>query len=165
MRRTFAIPLTLISVVSWQMKAIAHGVGITYQATEAIELQASYDSGEPMAEAQVSVYSPEDPSTPWLTGAADESGRFVFAPDPSIPGNWEVQVRQAGHGEILNIPIGGAEGVLGANAGAAETDGEPNSQIVSGIGDNLSIPQKGLMAVSVIWGFVGTALFFLARKK
>ncbi|MBD2056464.1 carboxypeptidase regulatory-like domain-containing protein [Oculatella sp. FACHB-28] len=165
MRRTFAIPLALISVVSWQVRAIAHGVGITYQATEAIELQANYDSGEPMAEAQVSVYSPADPSTPWLTGTADETGRFVFAPDPSIPGTWEVQVRQAGHGEILNISVGGEAGVLGANAGASEADDESNSQIASGIGDNLSIPQKGLMAVSVIWGFVGTALFFLARKK
>lgn len=171
MRRTFAIPLVLISIVNWQVKAIAHGVGITYEATEAIALQANYDSGEPMAEAQVTVYSPEDPSTPWLTGTADQSGRFVFAPDTSTPGNWEVQVRQAGHGEILNIPIGGEEGVLGASAdgtsesGLSVASGESNSQIASGIGDNLSVPQKGLMAVSVIWGFVGTALFFLARKK
>lgn len=171
MRRTFAIPLVLISVVGWQLKAIAHGVGITYEATEAIELQANYDSGEPMAEAQVTVYSPEDPSTPWLTGTADESGRFVFAPDSSIPGTWEVQVRQAGHGQILNIPIGGEQGVLGASAdtpgesGASAASGNSNSQITSGIGDNLSLSQKGLMAVSVIWGFVGTALFFLARKK
>ncbi|NJO73839.1 MAG: carboxypeptidase regulatory-like domain-containing protein [Leptolyngbyaceae cyanobacterium RM1_406_9] len=171
MKRTFAIPLVLMSVMGWQVRAIAHGVEINYQATEAIALQANYDSGEPMAEAQVSVYSPEDPSTPWLTGTADASGRFVFAPDPSIPGNWEVQVRQAGHGEILNIPVGGEEGVLATSAdgsrepGASATDGESDSQIVSSTGDNLSLPQKGLMAVSVIWGFVGTALFFLARKK
>ncbi|MBD2461020.1 carboxypeptidase regulatory-like domain-containing protein [Oscillatoria sp. FACHB-1407] len=161
MKRTFVIPLALISVVGWQVKAIAHGVGITYEAAQAIALQANYDSGEPMAEAQVSVYSPDDPSTPWLKGTADESGRFVFVPDSSIPGNWEVQVRQAGHGEILIIPIGGESGVLGDTT----TNGESNSQIASGIGDNLSLPQKGLMAASVIWGFVGTALFFIARKK
>lgn len=167
MKQTFVISLVLISVVGWSIKAIAHGVGITYEATEAIALQANYDSGEPMAEAQVSVFSPEDPSTPWLTGTADESGRFVFAPDTSIPGNWEVQVRQAGHGEILNISIGEG-GVLEAStntSGGSATNGASDSRIASGLGDNLSMPQKGLMVASAIWGFVGTALFFLSRKK
>ncbi len=44
--------------------------------------------------------------TPWLTGICDQQGRFSFTPDPDLPGTWDVQVRQAGHGDIIHIPVG-----------------------------------------------------------
>lgn len=149
----------------------AHGVNITYQETQAIALEARYEGGQPMSGAQVAVFSPADPKTPWLRGTADESGRFIFSPDPAQPGNWEVQVRQAGHGEILIIPVGNAGTTGTANAvGAAESAAPASTSLATGsplsrAGDGLRPLQKLVMAASVIWGCVGTALFFSRRPK
>ena len=98
-----------------------------------------------MAGGQVTVYAPDDPSTPWLTGTCDEEGRFIFTPDLSKSGTWDVQVRQSGHGDIVHIPI--EEGGQLATSGST---GYTPLQIV-------------LMGVSVAWGLVGTALFFSRR--
>jgi nickel transport protein len=123
----------------------AHGAAIEYTLSTAVELVATYDTGEPMAGGQVTVYAPDDPANPWLTGECDEEGRFVFTPDPGKPGTWDVQVRQAGHGDMVHIAIG---------AGVAASGG-----------GGLSVAQIVLMAVCVVWGFVGTALFFVSKKR
>ncbi|WP_316788132.1 carboxypeptidase-like regulatory domain-containing protein [Thermoleptolyngbya oregonensis] len=166
---------TGITIANLSAPAHAHGVDITYQETRAIALEARYDGGQPMSGAQVAVFSPADPQTPWLRGTADESGRFLFAPDPAQPGNWEVQVRQAGHGEILVIPVGGgAAAGAGEPASAAtsspetsspETSSSAISPPVSRSGGGLNPIQRFVMAASVIWGCVGTALFFSRRPK
>jgi nickel transport protein len=127
------------------LPAQAHGAKIDYRVDVVIEIFARYDSGEPMAGAQVSVYAPDDPVTPWLNGVCDDEGHFRFAPDTSRPGTWDVQVRQAGHGDIVHIPVG--EGSVGT-AGAG---GYTPLQIV-------------LMAACVVWGAVGTSLYFWRRK-
>ena len=62
------------------IKAYAHGAKIEYTVDIAIEIVATYDNGEPMAGAQVTVYAPDDPSTPWLTGVCNDEGRFSFIP-------------------------------------------------------------------------------------
>jgi len=128
------------------IKALAHGAKIEYTVNVAIELVAAYDNGEPMAGAQFVVYAPDDPSTPWLTGFCDDEGRFSFVPDTSKPGTWDVQVRQAGHGDIVHIPIGEDAAVTGSSGGYTTL------QIV-------------LMALCVVWGTVGTALYFSRRKR
>ena len=131
--------VTLAGVVS------AHGAKISYTIAPTIHLVAEFDSGEPMANAQVTVYAPADPATPWLTGETDDQGRFSFVPDAAQPGTWDVQVRTAGHGDIVHIP-------LGEGAALSGTTGYTTPQIV-------------LMAASVVWGFVGTALFFARGKR
>ena len=137
------LALTLCLVLP--MQAYAHGAKIEYTVDMVIEIVAKYDSGEPMAGAQVSVYAPDDLSTPWITGVCDDEGRFSFTPDTSKPGTWDVQVRQAGHGDIVHIPIGGG------SAGTGGAGGYTPLQIV-------------LMAACVIWGSVGTALYFSRRR-
>lgn len=127
-------------------RALAHGARIEYTVNVAIELVAAYDNGEPMAGAQFVVYAPDDPSTPWLTGVCDNDGRFSFVPDSTKPGTWDVQVRQAGHGDIVHIPVGEDAAVSGG------TGGYTTLQIV-------------LMALCVVWGSVGTALYFSRRKR
>jgi nickel transport protein len=124
----------------------AHGAKIDYTISPAVEIRATFDTGEPMAEGQVTVYAPDDPSTPWLTGTCDEEGRFIFTPDLAKPGTWDVQVRQAGHGDIIHIPI-----EEGGQVTASSSTGYTPLQIV-------------LMGASVAWGLVGTALFF-SRKR
>jgi len=104
-------------------QAYAHGAKIEYTVGMTVEIVATYDSGEPMAGAQVTIYAPDDPSTPWLTGVCDDEG------------TWDVQVRQAGHGDIVHIPIGVASA---GNGGGGNTP----LQIV-------------LMAVCVVWGSIG----------
>ena len=137
--------LVMLLAVTLAGTAHAHGAEIEYTLSTAVELVAAYDTGEPMAGGQVTVYAPDDPANPWLTGECDEEGRFVFTPDPSKPGTWDVQVRQAGHGDMVHIAIG--EGVAASGGGG------------------LSVAQIVLMAACVVWGFVGTALFFASRKR
>jgi nickel transport protein len=133
------IPFLLIS---WQGRSSAHGIQVNYQTTQAIRIQAAYDTGEPMIDAQVSVYAPNNLQTPWRQGQTDGLGHFSFSPDPTLTGNWEVKVGQAGHGDILVIPIG------------TEVATQPTKSLL----------QKLLITGSVIWGCVGTALFFSRRR-
>ncbi|MDX2273571.1 MAG: carboxypeptidase regulatory-like domain-containing protein [Cyanobacteriota bacterium] len=131
----------------WAQASFGHGVKIEYHVTQAIEIQADYDTGEPMQQGQVTVYSPLDPAKAWLKGETDERGRFVFRPDPTLEGIWEVKVRQAGHGDIATFPV--QAGSLGDSQGSTS---------------GLSPRQTGLMAGSILWGLLGTTLFF-ARKS
>lgn len=127
-------------------RSLAHGVVMQYQTTQAVSVQAKYDSGEPFANAQVTVYAP-DSDAPWSKGTTDNNGLFVFTPDATKPGTWQVKVRSAGHGDVANIPVGETQNLAAVSGGTGYTP-----------------LQKGVMAASVVWGCVGTALFFLRRK-
>jgi len=140
MKWKLVLPLALLLVLGVTMTASAHGAKIEYTISVAVEIRAAYDTGEPMSGGQVTVYAPDDPATPWLTGVCDEEGRFLFTPDPAKPGTWDVQVRQAGHGDMIHIPIGEDVAMSG-------TTGHTSFQVI-------------LMGACVVWGFVGTALFF-----
>ena len=138
-------PDSLCLLLGSTATTLAHGAQIEYTVGLLVEIQATYDSGEPMAGGQVTIYAPGDPTTPWATGVCDEEGSFLFRPDPGQPGTWDVQVRQAGHGDMVHIDI--AEGMAGSGGGGFTT-----AQIL-------------LMAACVGWGFVGTALYFSRRPK
>lgn len=136
---------TLALCLVLPMQVYAHGARIEYTSSTEIEIVAKYDTGEPMGGAQVMVYAPDDPSTPWLTGVCDDEGRFTFMPDSTKPGTWDVQVRRAGHGDMVHIPVGGGA-IDTANSGG------------------YSVLQIVLMAVCVVWGIAGTALYFSRRR-
>ncbi|MEO1401821.1 MAG: carboxypeptidase-like regulatory domain-containing protein [Cyanobacteria bacterium J06635_1] len=121
------------------MPAWGHGAIATYEHT--ITVFSKFDNGDPIANAQVVVYSPTDAETPWQTGTTNAQGEFTFTPDDSSPGNWEVVVRQAGHGKAVTIPLGGT----------AASSSQGLNKVVAGS--------------AAIWGFVGTALFFSRGKK
>lgn len=137
-------------------------VTIVSLATVQIELKAAFESGEAMSEGQVTVYAPDDPKTPWLIGQCDGQGRFVFAADSARPGTWEIQVRQAGHGEWLKIPI------TADTVQVTDNGGEQTVRLVDSArgesGSSYSTGQIVLMAASVAWGLVGTALYFSRRS-
>lgn len=152
MKKLFRIPaiglVLFCFVVLATRPVLAHGTEIDYSVGAQVQLVAKFDTGEPMANAQVTVYSPEDPATAWLVGEADAEGNFAFAPDPSIPGRWDIFVRTAGHGDSLYVEFDEAgTAVAGSAAGG------------------LTVPQIVLMSASIIWGFVGTALYFAGRKS
>ncbi|MDY6804496.1 MAG: carboxypeptidase-like regulatory domain-containing protein [Cyanobacteriota bacterium] len=168
MKRQLILSLMVVCLGGWQEKAIAHGAKIEYQTAPAIEIQATYDSGTPMANAQVVVYAPDDPATPWMDGKTDEKGNFSFIPDSSKSGNWEVKVRQAGHGGIVTIAVDSLNTTDNALSEAStlatnEQSVQPNVILAQASSEN-KMPQRVVAIASVIWGFIGTALFFSRWK-
>ncbi|MGD2183889.1 carboxypeptidase-like regulatory domain-containing protein [Lusitaniella coriacea] len=152
---SYLLPLLLLSSFSGSREAFAHSSTIKYRQTQAIEIQANYEQNVPMVNAQVTIYAPNNPSTPWQQGITDEQGRYTFIPDRTQTGSWEVKVRQAGHGSILTIPV--------EETATATT--VPTAQSFVGGSNEVYTPlQKTVMAMAGIWGCVGTALFF-SRKK
>ena len=147
--------LTLLALTAVPKQVLAHGANIDYRQTSAITIEAKYDDGTPMANAQVVIYAPSDRATPWLKGTTDDSGNFTFVPDTDTEnvGDWDVKVRQAGHGDITSIPITGD-----SSENAAEAQ-------LSSDGSGYSSAQKAVMAAAGIWGFIGTALFFSRSKS
>lgn len=164
MKRNVIIPLIVVPVLSWSAQALAHGVKIEVNGTQAIEIYAKFDNGEPMSNAQVTVYDPNNPSTAWLKATTDDKGSFMFAPDYSQSGNWTVQVRKAGHGDSISIAIG-EDGTGGDNIKAA-VETNSSSQVLNSISKTSTVTplQTFLMGVAGVWGFIGTALFFSRRK-
>ncbi|MCT7984175.1 DUF4198 domain-containing protein [Laspinema sp. A4] len=145
------------------LAAIAHGVQLTHQTLEAVEVQALFDNGDPISNAQITVYAPTDPETPWLQGTADKNGRFLFAPDASLPGNWAVRVRQAGHGAIITVAIAPEpppEAAVATPDATSDPEVVPSSGTLSSQSPSVNPLPTGLAIASGVWGFVGTALFF-----
>ena len=156
--------LMAVALVSQAWPVLAHGVTVEHRRVNAVELEAQFETGEPMANAQVLIYAPSNPADVWQEGATDDQGRFSFTPDPSQPGTWEVMVRQAGHGVLTTIPVAAStsEGEPAVNP-STEAAVESNSLISPST--TLSPVQRGITIGSVIWGFIGTALFFARGKR
>lgn len=147
---TFALALALLlSVVAAQTHA--HGALIEVKPTAAIWIEARYDTGAAMAMAQVAVFAPDAPASPWLSGQTDAMGRFSFVPDERA-GRWAIQVRQAGHGAIAYGEVTQGDRIAISSTGTAP--------VVAG----LSWAQKLLMLACVLWGATGTALYVLRNR-
>lgn len=171
------LPMVIFATLSLPIKTLAHGTKISYENTEAVVINAVYDTGEPMGKAQISVYTPDNPSQPWLTGTTDDRGRFLFQPDSTKSGKWEVKVRHLGHGGVVRVPVTSTaqtqeiQDTQETRQPQQKTTPDPSTAAqvvsVSKDSDNLEYTpiQRGLMIASVIWGCVGTALFFSNRKK
>ncbi|MFQ4140455.1 carboxypeptidase-like regulatory domain-containing protein [Nodosilinea sp. PGN35] len=166
-----------LGLVGWGLPVLAHGVVLEHRQVGSVEVVAQYETGEPMANAQVVVYAPDNPTEAWQQGTTDDQGRFSFVPDETLPGSWEVMVRQAGHGGVMTIPVSAAmadgappgepDEASDSPARAEGTELEPNSGPNSVISPRTSLSpvQRGITIGSVIWGFVGTALFFARGKR
>lgn len=104
--------LLLAALVAGWGNAHAHGVILTQDTRsdlDVVEITAVFDTGEPIAGAPITVFSPRHPAHPWLTGWADRDGRFRFVPDLAYPGYWTVRVREEGHGATISIEVPGSE--------------------------------------------------------
>jgi nickel transport protein len=163
----FLLVIAVILGISYTQKGLTHGAYVNYQETKAIKIQAIYDGGKPIINGQVTVYNPVEPATPWLTGNTDENGEFVFIPDYSVTGNWQVRVRQAGHGTITTIPISTTitqaldkEDRININT-LAHADNVKSGSVNNA---GYTIEQKLIMAASGVWGCIGTALYFSKKK-
>ncbi|MBK8021000.1 MAG: hypothetical protein IPK19_06100 [Chloroflexi bacterium] len=205
--RTLAVTILLVALAA-AMPVLAHGVRVTHTidpTTGEVTLTGAFDTGEPFADAQVIIFAPSDLVTPWATGVANADGVYTFLPDYTIEGYWEIQMRLAGHGGLINLeiradmaPAAPPEATEGAGTSAAQAgmlDGATQvvingnaefvvsgdvvitasgSVVESGAGSELAAPPLGggftpaqvaIMSAAVIWGFVGTALYFAGRRK
>lgn len=154
---------------------VAQGAGVRYTVTEivtvAVALDAAFEGGEALSEAQVAVYAPDNAKTPWLLGTADAAGHYAFVADITNAGTWEIQIRKAGHGEWVKIPLD-ADTVAAAEVtedNASNTDSPSTELRIAGSTsasseDGYSTAQIVLMSASVIWGLTGTALYFARRR-
>lgn len=146
--------------------ASAHGSHVAASLTRQVdvrtevEIEATDHAGSPMSEAQVNVFAPGNTASPWLVGSCDEDGRFVFEPPHDLPGTWEVQVLHHGHGGRVSFEI--APPVEGRE----ELENTPASvRIESSSQPHTTLLQRVVMVGCVVWGLVGTALFFLRRSR
>lgn len=139
--------LLCASLLLTALPVLAHGARVIWEVQgDSVHISASFDDGTPMNDAQVTVFSAAAPSVPFTTGITDEYGVFVFLPDLESSYDWDVQVRKAGHGDIVHFSL----------------DGSTDTRIDQGAFTTLQII---LMSMCVVWGFVGTALFFTSKRK
>lgn len=192
------------------MPALAHGVRINHSIDNIsgeITIAAAFDTGEVLDEAAVIIFSPDDLINPWSTGVMDANGNYSFLPDYTVEGFWDIQVRKAGHGGLINVEItadmmpdpvdntveaiiegdtstislsnGSQVTITGDTTFTQEGDtilfdtgqapGEttrPDTQSVAQTqgASGFTSAQIIIMSLSVIWGFVGTALYFMRPK-
>lgn len=129
--------------------ALAHNSQLQVNSLAAVEITATYAPDQPMDQAQVTIYRPTEPEQVWQTGQTDKEGKYRFIPDQD--GDWEVKVRQAGHGVVAHVPV-----TLDSTAVTAKIESpDPHEHTPL---------RQGVMVLSVLWGCVGTALFF-SRKS
>lgn len=135
----------LVSLLS-AAPALAHGTEYELLDGGVVGVRATFDTGQPMANAPVLIFAPGE-NRAQLTTTTDGRGVVCFAPDRA--GLWVLQVRaEGGHGLRVNLQVG--ESMLTA----------PTTKDAGG----LSTWQKLVMAVCVIWGFAATALLFRGRR-
>ena len=129
--------------------ASAHGTAqLRYRQEPAIQIEALHDNGEPMINAKVRIYAPENHRKPLIVGNTDSQGQFRFIPQARQTGSWTVTVSQLGHSHNINIPI-----QQNLALAAAQTS------------STYSPLQKLTMAIVGIWGFLGTALYFTRNSQ
>ena len=99
----------------------AHGADSSVEIDgSTITVIALFDTGETMSEAQIVVYTPDDPQNGWLAGVADANGVYSFDLDNTLEGRWAVSIRTAGHGEILYLDVA-ADGSVSAEIDSGGT--------------------------------------------
>ena len=158
---TYLAFFLLFSVLGFSRQVLAHKSNIVYRQTRAIEVIATYDDGKPMSNAQVVIYAPDNPAIPRLKGKTNKEGKFSFIPESNISGNWDIKIRQSGHGDIISIPW------QAENSASAIKSRESRANVNTGLfstNSSYTPIQKMVMAATGVWGFVGTALFFFSSK-
>lgn len=118
----------------------AHGAVYTVLSDRVLKIETRFDTGEPISHAEVLVFPPEISTSVYVL-ETDSEGIFHFFPDRE--GTWVLQVRgHEGHGLRINLPVDAS-----MTADLSQSGG-------------FSTTQKIIMSLCVLWGAVGTALYF-----
>lgn len=132
--------IIFLLVIAPSLPLWSHGsTYIEEKSNNILGVRAFYDSGEPIAQARVLVFAPDE-SEPWLETVTDPQGGVAFIPDKK--GEWVLQIRaDGGHGLRINL----------------------NSE-TTGTSSKTSLVRKIAGSLLVIWGTIGTVLFFQRRR-
>ncbi len=127
--------------------ASAHDLTLRAEyAQPAVVIRAEYGGSEPVTDADVSIFSPENADSPYQIGVTDLQGVFAFV--PSGAGEWRVVVDDGyGHRADQSIPVDWADAASGGNSSAAR-----------------STADKAIVGVSIIFGLTGLLLWFQSRR-
>lgn len=107
MKSKLLMPLLLLAALGLPSRVLAHAMQTNYVLEDAnnVQFTAVFSTGEPLKNAKVKIYAPNNPSQPLMESQTDEKGQFTFKPDQNIPGEWEVSIGEAGHQDILTVPV------------------------------------------------------------
>ena len=120
----------------------AHGTKYEIISEEIIGIKALFDTGEPLANAKILIFAPDETEVTYTT-KSDSNGVFYIIPDKA--GTWTMQVRDKdGHGMRINLVV------------------SESMQLMSDRENKIGMTylQKIIAALCVIWGCIGTALYF-----
>jgi len=95
--------LTVALAVLLPCKAPAAGLDLF--ATHTVTVQFSTQDGKPMADAEVKVYAPGDPTHVYKIGRTDKNGKFDFGTDRD--GMWTAEARTGGEVARATLRVGG----------------------------------------------------------
>ncbi len=134
----------LLIFISFQL--FAHGTKYEILSEKVIGIKAMYDTGEPIANAKVLVFAPDETNATCTT-ESDSNGVFYLVPDKA--GTWTMQVRdKSGHGMRINLSVDESMQLTQASKSYGMT-----------------YLQKAIAALCVVWGCLGTALYFKRKAS
>jgi nickel transport protein len=126
----------------------------TIEVTRTVEVVATTHGSRPMADGQVTVFAPGAPEEPWLSAVCDAEGRVRFELPADAAGTWDIRVAHRGHGGRIQLEVPGEDGDTRDTITAEAIAAQPQ----------LSTLQKAILGGGVVWGCIGTALFFARRR-
>jgi len=141
---SISILLYCIAATFCTPAAVAHGTRHEVIRKGVVGIRAMYDDGTPIARAKTLVFPPGETEAAFHI-MTDKDGTACFRPDQ--PGIWTLQVRAAnGHGMRINLDV--------------DDTGQITEKPTPG---KMTVAQKTVMTLCVVWGLLGTALFAKSR--
>ncbi len=142
--RTNFLAILIFIILFAPSLLLSHGVDIM-MIDGGTGVKVMYDSGDPISQADVIVYSPD--GEPFQSGLTDKNGCFLFFPD--IDGEWKIKINDGmGHGGIRSILMKNLK-VVNRN----EDYDLPGRRV------------KILSGISVIFGLTGILFFVLTIRE
>lgn len=143
--KTTRIFISLVIFIMLPVMLFAHGINAEILSGNVIAVKFSYDGGAAMKNAAVKIFAPDNYEHPSISAATNEQGMVYFV--PTKKGEWILMAKDdGGHIKRVNIPV-------------------DESKIAQSSSHDLTYLQKIIIAICVVWGFIGTALFFKSRKN
>lgn len=136
----------IILIFLFPILSYSHGIHYEILKDNIIGIEVKYEDGVPLGEQPVRVFSPDNKSKAYIKSKTNHLGRYYFKADKK--GDWIVIVQDAaGHAVRVNVRV------------------EKDEVKVKNQSNAIDPFQKIIMSLSIIWGLIGTALFFYRNKK
>lgn len=150
--------LFLILLIVFNADAQAHE--LTFDIVKqypAITVQASYFKAEPLVNAAVLIFAPDENKTEYQKGNTDQSGYFAFV--PTFAGNWKMVVDdKMGHRSEISITVSD-DFFNGNDTGSSATEVSHHSHF-----GNLPVIYKIMFGLALVFGGTGILYWFKAKK-